>query len=269
MRAAGHEMPAGRVELLTHCRILGYVFNPVSFFYCYDRGRRADPRRRRGEQHLRGPPQLRAARWRTRPSTGARKKLMHVSPFFQPDAGTYRWELPPPGERVEAGDRPHPGRARPVSPRASRSTRRPLTDGALASALVRYPFMTLKVIGAIHFEALAPLAEGRSLLGPAAATTPSSPGEVPHDQRLPHRPRRRPPPPRRRCDASWDNGHLTLELPDGTAPDAWARGRARPALGSGSRTRPFFRRLPPRRRHGPGRVLHGRRVGGRRPRRPS
>ena len=30
-------MPEGRVELLTNCRILGYVFNPVSVFYCYDR----------------------------------------------------------------------------------------------------------------------------------------------------------------------------------------------------------------------------------------
>ena len=33
-------------------------------------------------------------------------------------------------------------------------TRRPLTDAAVASALVRYPLMTATVIGAIHFEAL-------------------------------------------------------------------------------------------------------------------
>jgi uncharacterized protein len=29
--------PAGPVFLLTHLRYLGYVFNPVSFYYCYDR----------------------------------------------------------------------------------------------------------------------------------------------------------------------------------------------------------------------------------------
>ena len=33
----GIVLPAGRIFLLTHLRYLGYSFNPVSFFYCYDR----------------------------------------------------------------------------------------------------------------------------------------------------------------------------------------------------------------------------------------
>ena len=40
VEGAGHTMPDGRVELLTHCRILGYVFKPVNVFYCYDRNDR-------------------------------------------------------------------------------------------------------------------------------------------------------------------------------------------------------------------------------------
>jgi DUF1365 family protein len=40
VRAEGATLPRGRVELLTHCRTLGHVFNPVSFFYCYDEGDR-------------------------------------------------------------------------------------------------------------------------------------------------------------------------------------------------------------------------------------
>jgi DUF1365 family protein len=102
VESAGHQMPDGRVELLTHCRVLGYVFNPVSFYYCYDRDDRlalavAEVNNTYGDRHSYVLPVAdEGFEWRT-------KKLMHVSPFFQPDAGTYRWELPPPGERVEVG----------------------------------------------------------------------------------------------------------------------------------------------------------------------
>jgi DUF1365 family protein len=152
VRAAGHEMPEGRVELLTHCRILGYVFNPLSVFYCYDHDDRltlavAEVNNTYGDRHHYVLPVADATfAWRT-------KKLMHVSPFFQPDAGTYRWELPPPGERVSLGvDLTRDGET-VLAARLSLD-RRPLTDRALASALVRYPFLTAKVIGTIHFEAL-------------------------------------------------------------------------------------------------------------------
>src|SRR2546428_8916440 len=36
-KANGIDLPDGRIFLLTHLRYLGYVFNPVSFFYCFDR----------------------------------------------------------------------------------------------------------------------------------------------------------------------------------------------------------------------------------------
>lgn len=152
VRTAGHAMPEGRVEVLTHCRILGYVFNPISVFYCYDREENlslvvAEVNNTYGDRHSYVLPVGDASfEWRT-------KKLMHVSPFFQPDAGTYRWKLPPPADRVSLGiDLTREG-ATSLAARLSAS-RRPLTDGALASALVRYPFMTAKVIAAIHFEAL-------------------------------------------------------------------------------------------------------------------
>jgi DUF1365 family protein len=152
VRAAGHAMPEGRVELLTHCRIFGYVFNPVSMFYCYDREDRlalavAEVNNTYGDRHSYVLPVGDSTfEWRT-------KKLMHVSPFFRPDAGTYRWEVPPPAERLSLGiDLTRNG----VTELAARLSlaRRPLTDRTLASALVRYPFMTATVIGAIHFEAL-------------------------------------------------------------------------------------------------------------------
>src|SRR5208337_4226219 len=33
----GLQLPDGKIFLLTHLRYLGYVFNPVSFYYCYDK----------------------------------------------------------------------------------------------------------------------------------------------------------------------------------------------------------------------------------------
>jgi len=149
---AGHEMPAGRVELLTHCRILGYVFNPVSVFYCYDRNDRlalavAEVNNTYGDRHCYVLPVA-------DPSfDGRSKKLMHVSPFLQPDAGSYRWEIPAPSERISLGiDLTRAGETA-LTARLSLD-RTPLTDRALGSALLRYPFMTVQVIGAIHFEAL-------------------------------------------------------------------------------------------------------------------
>ena len=158
VRAQGYELPDGRVELLTLCRLFGYVFNPVSFFYCYDGEGRlaltvAEVNNNYGDRHSYVLPVEDAAfRWRT-------KKVMHVSPFFPPDAGSYRWDLPPPGDRVEVGvDLTRDGHTQ-LRARLSLG-RRPLTDAALASALVRYPFLTVKVMGAIHFEALRLFAKG-------------------------------------------------------------------------------------------------------------
>ena len=152
LEAKGVAMPDGRVELLTHCRILGYVFNPVSLYYCYDRDGRlavavAEVNNTFGDRHSYVLPVAdTGVEWRT-------KKLMHVSPFLQPDAGSYDWKLPPPAERVEVGvDLARDG-ASVLGARLSLA-RRPLTDEALLSALVRHPLMTLTVMGAIHFEAL-------------------------------------------------------------------------------------------------------------------
>jgi DUF1365 family protein len=151
VRAEGHAMPGGRVEVLTNCRVLGYVFNPVSFFYCYDPSGRlalvvAEVNNTFGDRHAYVLPVEGGYEWR-------RKKLMHVSPFTRPDAGTYAFALPPPGPRVEASIDLTRGGSTVVATRLSLEGR-PLDDRAILSAFVRYPFQTLKVIGAIHYEAL-------------------------------------------------------------------------------------------------------------------
>ncbi len=147
----GARLPGGPVRVLTHCRIFGYVFNPVSVFWCHGEDGAleavvAEVNNTFGERH---PYLLTVADGRT---VWREKKRMHVSPFFSLD-GSYEFDLPAPGERLDARiDLCHGPRTVMAGRLALR--RRELTDGALASALVRHPLMTARVIGAIHWEAL-------------------------------------------------------------------------------------------------------------------
>jgi len=131
--------PAGRIALLTHLRYFGYVFNPVSFFYCFDEQDRLQAvvaevtNTPWGERHC----------YVVRPEDHTRKE-MHVSPFFPMDK-TYRWRFCAPGERLAV--RMALGRDFDAT-LLLRKTR--LSD----ALLFLYPLMTLKVIAAIHWEAL-------------------------------------------------------------------------------------------------------------------
>ncbi|MET0556258.1 MAG: DUF1365 domain-containing protein [Vicinamibacteria bacterium] len=148
LRRQGIEPPGGRILLLTLPRVFGYVFNPVSFYYCYDPlgrlvARIAEVNNTFGDRHV----------YAGTGDVWQDKKVMHVSPFFSM-AGRYVWDLPEPdGSRVDARvDLVREGR--PLLRARLTLKPEPLTDRALARALVRYPFLTLKVVAAIHFEAL-------------------------------------------------------------------------------------------------------------------
>ena len=82
---------------------------------------------------------------------GCRKRL-YVSPFVSA-SGHYSFHVDPPGRAATIGvalrDRQGPLLKTHFSGR-----RCELTDGALLRVLTRHPLMTLKVIGAIHYEAL-------------------------------------------------------------------------------------------------------------------
>ncbi len=170
LRTQGIEPPGGRILLLTQPRVFGYVFNPVSFFYCYDpeghlKARVAEVNNTFGDRHCYAGT---TPGWRG-------KKVMHVSPFFSL-AGSYRWDLPAPGPtRVEARvDLTREGQ--PLLRAQLRLRPEPLSDRALAKALLRYPFMTLKVVAAIHFEALRLWRKGASVV-PRPAYDPSGAGK--------------------------------------------------------------------------------------------
>lgn len=156
LERAGVALEGGPIRLLTMPRVLGYVFNPISLYYCH----RADGRLAAmvyevtstfGVRHayvIPVPVEDRAAGLIRQ---GAAKAL-YVSPFMGMEMD-YEFRGHAPGERldltidgVDAGG---------VVITAAMSGERPdLTDADLLSAAVALPFLTLKVVAAIHWEAL-------------------------------------------------------------------------------------------------------------------
>jgi DUF1365 family protein len=153
------ERPAGPVRLLTHLRYFGYVFNPVSFYFCFDAAGRditaivAEVNNTPwNERHCYVLRPARDGEWLLARSG----KAMHVSPFHPMDL-EYEWRFrpSPDGLRIAMALRPAGKReAAPLFHAFTSLERVPITARSLAATLLRFPLMTLKVIAAIHWEAL-------------------------------------------------------------------------------------------------------------------
>lgn len=178
--------PDGPIRLLTHLRYFGYVFNPVSFYYCYVRGpaptgdeAAGNPapvdRPSNGQRDRLGfiVADVTNTPWRERhayvlPVDAARShgralhwdfpKAFHVSPFL-PMERDYRWSFTPPGADLRAHMEVWNDDACDFDATLTLQ-RRPLDAGALARVLWRYPAMTARVIAAIHWQALRLWAKG-------------------------------------------------------------------------------------------------------------
>ncbi|MDY6923675.1 MAG: DUF1365 family protein [Pseudomonadota bacterium] len=152
----GIGLEGGAVRLLTMPRVLGFVFNPISVYYCHAAdGRLAavsyEVSSTFGERHWYDlpVPQTLAGDDLFRQSCA---KALYVSPFLGMEM-RYRFRGRPPGERVglTIGCDDAEGAILTAS---LWGERRPLQDGALVRAALAYPLMTLKVVAAIHWEAL-------------------------------------------------------------------------------------------------------------------
>jgi uncharacterized protein len=156
LAAHGLGHAAERIFLLCFPRVLGYVFNPLSVYWCYgpDEGLGAiiyEVKNTFGEQRAYVLP-VAAGRPADAPIRQGCAKDLYVSPFIAMAAG-YRFKLSPPGERVSIAIQEEVEAGAQLVATLT-AERRPLTDRALALAMLGQPLMTYKVIAGIHWEAM-------------------------------------------------------------------------------------------------------------------
>ncbi|MCG5510058.1 DUF1365 domain-containing protein [Ectothiorhodospira lacustris] len=152
---AGIDLEGGQVQLLCFPRVLGYTFNPLSLWYCRHRdgSLRAvicEVSNTLGDHHhyllhADGAPMA----W---PVRASQDKLFYVSPFIEMDA-RYQFRLSEPDEALNVLIHEYQD-SRLMLSAAQTGHARPLTDGELLKATAAVPFMTLKVLAAIHWHAL-------------------------------------------------------------------------------------------------------------------
>ena len=152
----GIDLTGGRVLLLCYPRLLGYGFNPLSVYFCHrPSGELAlviyEVRNTFGELHAYVLPvnegELSDAGVRQ-----SQEKLFYVSPFIEM-AMRYHFRVLPPGDsirlRILETDRDGPLLAATFNGR-----RRALNTAELLRSVFALPLVTLKIVAAIHWEAL-------------------------------------------------------------------------------------------------------------------
>lgn len=154
--SAGIAPPAGPMRLLTMPRVLGYVFNPISIFFCHHADGRVgaivyEVNNTFGQRHFYIAPAGEDAAAGAVLRHGCRKEF-YVSPFMGMDL-SYDFTVRVPDDQVALGVNGSDADGLVIATAMS-GVRRPMTDARLFGALVSHPLLTLKVIAGIHYEAL-------------------------------------------------------------------------------------------------------------------
>jgi DUF1365 family protein len=153
LRAAGLDAD-GAIVLMTMPRLLGYAFNPLSVYFCYRKDGALtailyEVNNTFGQRHTYLIPAIPDADGLVRQESA---KSLYVSPFLDTNM-SYAFVTAPPKERVAISITARDAQGPVLIARLS-ANRIPLADRALLHALLAYPFLTLKVVAAIHWEAL-------------------------------------------------------------------------------------------------------------------
>jgi DUF1365 family protein len=151
----------GSIRLLTHLRYFGKSFNPVSFYYCFSGdddqvvavvadvtntpwGERHSYVMRVDHATDHGTVNLMRARMH---------KQLHVSPLMGMNH-TYDWCLTEPSEQLFVNIDSSGADGKSVFDATLSLHRRELTPSALRGALLRYPFLTARILARIYTHAL-------------------------------------------------------------------------------------------------------------------
>lgn len=150
----GVKEECARIALLTLPRMFGYVFNPISIYFLYDREGRLhhilyEVNNTFGGRHF----------YFTKPDPAHpqmrhhAEKELYVSPFFDVNGG-YEFSVGPPDEKLFLNIDYHDAHGEKALNARLEGARRPVTDGQSLKILAEFPLMTLGVVMAIHWEAL-------------------------------------------------------------------------------------------------------------------
>ena len=143
-----------RVRVLCYPRFLGYVFNPLTVFFCEDaRGETVailyQVKNTMGESHTYIIPIESGA---ARPFKHGCDKAMYVSPFTPMDS-SYAFNIVPPGNDICVSIQQSDSDG-PLLNASFTGKYATLNAPNLRRAILRHPLMTIKVIAGIHLEAL-------------------------------------------------------------------------------------------------------------------
>jgi uncharacterized protein len=153
LAARGIDLTGGRVVLVTLPRIAGYLFNPVSFYFCFDRtgtpvsaiAEVTNTFREMKPFHVSERTDATTFHLRT-------PKNFYVSPFSDVDV-EFDFTLRAPADRLSIQIDDYTGAQRTLTS-ALHGPRAALTDARLAWFTLKYPLLTLRVIMLIHWHAL-------------------------------------------------------------------------------------------------------------------
>jgi uncharacterized protein len=180
LRNAGFDAAGGRVFILGYPRVLGYVFNPLSVYYAFDANERLialiyEVNNTWGERRSYVVP---AGERHGRVFAQSAIKALHVSPFAPPN-GRYGFRVSEPDQDLTVGVSLSDQDGALLKTHFH-GVAESWSDRRLLGLLFRFPLLTTKVIGAIHFEALklwlkgVPLTRGASTPGYAVSYAPPS-----------------------------------------------------------------------------------------------
>jgi DUF1365 family protein len=152
----GIDLTGGRVLLLCYPRLLGYAFNPLSVYFCYRaNGELAlliyEVRNTFGEIH----PYILPVSSGEISDAGVRQqqdKQFYVSPFIEM-AMRYHFRVRPPDVRVQLRILETDSEG-PLLSATFKGSRRALSTRQLLRSFFALPLVTLKIMAAIHWEAL-------------------------------------------------------------------------------------------------------------------
>lgn len=154
LQTQGVDIGNGRIMVLTNLATLGYQFNPVSFYFCYDGSGNVIcsvvevcNTFREMKPYFLGAGTKQADTFKLNT-----QKYFYVSPFTDMDT-SFDFNLQIPGDKlnIRIDDFDKAGNRFFIS--TLNGSAKPLTDANLLLYFVSFPLITLKVMGAIHWQA--------------------------------------------------------------------------------------------------------------------